>query len=49
MDYRQLPADFEGQFDAFVSVEMVEVRIYVSTRGRKFDDSRRFDSIGSRH
>ena len=27
MDYRQLPAEFEGQFDAFVSVEMVEVRI----------------------
>ena len=26
MDYRQLPENFKGQFDAFVSVEMVEVR-----------------------
>ena len=26
LDYRQLPADFEKAFDAFVSIEMLEVR-----------------------
>jgi hypothetical protein len=25
MDYRQLPPDFEKAFDAFVSIEMIEV------------------------
>lgn len=25
LDYRSLPADFKGKFDAFVSVEMIEV------------------------
>lgn len=25
LDYRHLPADFEGRFDAFICVEMVEV------------------------
>jgi cyclopropane-fatty-acyl-phospholipid synthase len=28
MDYRQIPPDFEKQFDAFVSIEMVEVNFY---------------------
>jgi cyclopropane-fatty-acyl-phospholipid synthase len=27
LDYRNLPAEFEKSFDAFVSVEMVEVRL----------------------
>lgn len=26
MDYRELPAEFEKAFDAFVSIEMLEVR-----------------------
>lgn len=28
MDYRELPPEFEKAFDAFVSVEMLEVRIH---------------------
>ena len=28
MDYRQIPPDFEKKFDAFVSIEMVEVNFY---------------------
>ena len=32
MDYRQLPSDFEGQFDAFVSVEMVEASMPTPNR-----------------
>lgn len=32
MDYRQLPSDFEGQFDAFVSVEMVEASTPTANR-----------------
>jgi hypothetical protein len=27
MDYREIPADFEKAFDAFISVEMLEVSI----------------------
>jgi cyclopropane fatty-acyl-phospholipid synthase-like methyltransferase len=26
MDYRDIPKEFENQFDAFVSIEMVEVK-----------------------
>lgn len=29
MDYRQLPPEFEKQFDSFVSIEMLEVSIFV--------------------
>jgi hypothetical protein len=29
MDYREIPAEFEKAFDAFISVEMLEVRILV--------------------
>lgn len=39
MDYRQLPADFEGQFDAFVSVEMVEVRMPTPYGDQKVETS----------
>ena len=28
LDYRQLPAEFEGQFDAFICIEMVEVSFH---------------------
>lgn len=30
MDYRELPSEFEKAFDAFVSVEMIEVSIILS-------------------
>lgn len=26
MDYREIPAEFEKAFDAFISIEMLEVR-----------------------
>lgn len=28
MDYRELPPEFEKAFDAFVSIEMVEVKFF---------------------
>jgi len=28
LDYREIPAEFEKAFDAFVSIEMVEVNLY---------------------
>ena len=28
LDYREIPAEFEKAFDAFVSIEMVEVNFY---------------------
>lgn len=30
MDYREIPADFEKAFDAFISVEMLEVGFTIS-------------------
>lgn len=30
LDYREIPAEFEKAFDAFVSVEMLEVRTFLS-------------------
>jgi cyclopropane-fatty-acyl-phospholipid synthase len=27
LDYRRLPTEFKGQFDAFICIEMVEVRV----------------------
>jgi cyclopropane-fatty-acyl-phospholipid synthase len=29
LDYREIPAEFEKAFDAFVSVEMLEVSSYI--------------------
>ena len=29
LDYREIPAEFEKAFDAFVSVEMLEVSPYI--------------------
>ena len=29
LDYREIPAEFEKAFDAFVSVEMLEVSFYI--------------------
>ena len=29
MDYRELPAEFEKSFDAFVSIEMLEVKKFL--------------------
>ena len=31
MDYREIPPTFEKKFDAFVSVEMLEVNLYYSS------------------
>ena len=30
MDYREIPAEFEKAFDAFVSIEMLEVRTFAT-------------------
>ena len=30
LDYREIPAEFEKAFDAFISVEMLEVRLFTS-------------------
>jgi cyclopropane-fatty-acyl-phospholipid synthase len=30
LDYRDIPAEFEKAFDAFVSIEMLEVRYFLS-------------------
>jgi len=30
MDYREIPAEFEKAFDAFVSIEMLEVRTFMT-------------------
>jgi len=31
MDYRDMPIEWAGRFDAFVSVEMLEVRVSLSS------------------
>ena len=31
MDYREIPAEFEKAFDAFISIEMLEVRTFVAS------------------
>lgn len=32
MDYREIPAEFEKAFDAFISVEMLEVSLILTDR-----------------
>lgn len=31
MDYREIPAEFEKAFDAFISIEMLEVRTFLTS------------------
>ena len=38
LDYGEIPAEFEKAFDAFVSVEMVEVSLYYSSLIRSFSN-----------
>ena len=38
LDYREIPAEFEKAFDAFVSVEMLEVSLYYSSLIRSFSN-----------
>ena len=35
LDYREIPAEFEKAFDAFVSVEMLEVSFFLKDKGSR--------------
>jgi len=37
MDYREIPPSFEKQFDAFISVEMIEVNFMIAIREWKIN------------
>ena len=37
LDYREIPAEFEKAFDAFVSVEMLEVSFFSQAQGKSSD------------
>lgn len=45
LDYRKLPPSFEKAFDAFVSIEMVEVRPLHTSLGNTSNGIFRLDSM----
>jgi cyclopropane-fatty-acyl-phospholipid synthase len=50
MDYREIPAEFEKAFDAFVSIEMIEVCAhFVLARQHGSDSASFFQHVGAKH